>query len=355
MGTTLGQIAEKIGGRLVGDPELVIHGAATLDTANATEISFIDNDRLLSRIDQSQAAAIVLTEGMEAVTRPAIYVAQPREAFAQIVMLFRPTLIEEQVGISSQASISESADLADDVQVHAGAVIGAGVRIGAGTIVHANVVVMAGSEIGENVVLFPGSVVYEASQIGDRCVLHAGAVIGAYGFGYDTIEGRHQRGPQLGYVVLENDVEIGAGSTIDRGTYGPTVIGEGTKIDNQVMIAHNCRIGKHNLICSQVGVAGSSCTGDYVVMAGQVGVPDHVKIGHRAVLGAKDGIMRDVPDDTTVLGIPATPERDQMAKQAAFAKLPEMRKQVRKLQRIVDQLTSVVPLEKDAPRNSEAA
>ena len=355
MSTTLGQIAEKIGGRLVGDPELVINGAATLDMANATEISFIDNARRLSRIDQSQAAAVVLAEGMEAVARPVIYVAQPREAFAQIVMLFRPSLIEEQVGISPQASISESAELADGVQVHAGAVIGAGVRIGTGTVVHANVVVMAGSEIGEKVVLYPGTVVYEASQIGDRCVLHANCVIGAYGFGYDTVEGRHQRGPQLGYVVIEPDVEIGAGSTIDRGTYGPTVIGEGTKIDNQVMIAHNCRIGKHNLICSQVGVAGSSCTGDYVVMAGQVGVPDHVRIGHRAVLGAKAGIMRDVPDDTTVIGIPATPERDQMAKQAAFAKLPEMRKQVRKLQRIVDQLTNVISLEDDAPHNSEAA
>ena len=131
-------------------------------------------------------------------------------------------------------------------------------------------------------------------------------------------EGRHRRGDQLGFVQIGCDVEIGAGATIDRGTYGPTVIGEGTKIDNQVMIAHNCRIGRHNLICSQVGIAGSSSSGDYVVMAGQVGVPDHVRIGHRAVLGAKAGIMRDVPDDATVIGIPATPEREQMARQAAL-------------------------------------
>jgi UDP-3-O-[3-hydroxymyristoyl] glucosamine N-acyltransferase len=173
-------------------------------------------------------------------------------------------------------------------------------------------------------------------------VIHAGTVVGAYGFGYDTVHGRHERGDQLGYVVIEDDVEIGANATIDRGTYGPTVIGQGTKIDNLVMVAHNCHIGRHNLICSQVGIAGSSSSGNYVVMAGQVGVPDHVRIGHRAVLGAKAGVMRDVADDTTVLGLPATPERDQLAKQAALARLPDMRRQLRDLIRQVEQLAQKV-------------
>jgi UDP-3-O-[3-hydroxymyristoyl] glucosamine N-acyltransferase len=286
--------------------------------------------------------------------RPAIFVDDPRDAFAKIVMFFRPPVEMEHVGISPDARVDPTAQLAVGVRVHAGATIGANVRIGRGSEIHSNVTIMPGCEIGDDVLLFPGVVLYEGCQIGDRCLIHAGAVIGAYGFGYDTIQGRHERGPQLGYVLIESDVEIGACTTVDRGTYGPTVIGEGTKIDNQVMIAHNCRIGRHNLICSQVGVAGSSSSGDYVVMAGQVGVPDHVRIGHRAVLGAKAGIMRDVPDDTTVLGIPATPERDQMAKQAAFAKLPEMRKQLRKLQRAVDQMAESLG-QSESRKSQEAA
>ncbi len=240
--------------------------------------------------------------------------------------------------------------------MHANAVIGPEVQIGRGSTVHANATIMGRCRIGRDVTIFPGCVLYRDTVVRDRVVLHANAVIGAYGFGYDTIGGRHERGDQLGFVILEADVEIGASSTVDRGTYGPTVIGEGTKIDNLVMIAHNCRMGKHNLICSQVGVAGSSCSGDYVVMAGQVGVPDHVRIGHRAILGAKSGIMRDVPDDTTVIGIPATPERDQMAKQAAFAKLPEMRRQLHDLKREVDRLAAQLAEQpKTVSPQSEAA
>jgi UDP-3-O-[3-hydroxymyristoyl] glucosamine N-acyltransferase len=163
-------------------------------------------------------------------------------------------------------------------------------------------------------------------------------VIGAYGFGYKLADGRHARTAQLGYVEIGDDVEIGANTTIDRGTYRATVIGEGTKIDNQVMIAHNCRIGRHNMICSQVGVAGSTTTGDYVVMAGQVGVRDHVRIGEGAVLGAKAGVSADVPAHTHVFGCPAIPEREQKIQFAAISKLPDMRRQLKALRNTVEKL-----------------
>ena len=210
--------------------------------------------------------------------------------------------------------------------------------IGDGSTIHSGVHIMAGSRIGANVTIFPNAVLYENTIVGPRCLIHANAVLGAYGFGYGFANGRHVLSAQLGNVVLGADVEIGAGSTIDRGTYGPTSIGEGTKIDDSVMVAHNCRIGRHNMLCSQVGVAGSTTTGDYVVMAGQVGVRDHVHIGDRAVLGAMAGVTNDVPADARMIGIPATPERDQKIKQAAFSKLPEMRRQLKQLQRAVDEL-----------------
>jgi UDP-3-O-[3-hydroxymyristoyl] glucosamine N-acyltransferase len=211
--------------------------------------------------------------------------------------------------------------------------------------------VMAGSKIGPDVTIYANAVLYENTIVGARCVIHAGAVLGAYGFGYCCEEGRHQLSPQLGNVILEADVEIGAGTTIDRGTYGSTIIGEGTKIDNLVMVAHNCRIGRHNMLCAQVGIAGSTTTGDYVVMAGQAGVRDHVHVGARAMLGAKAGVMNDVPDDARVVGIPATPEREQMVKQAVFSRLPEMRQQLKKLQRTVDQLVEA----SDAAEPADAA
>jgi len=212
------------------------------------------------------------------------------------------------------------------------------VTIGNRTVIHSGVQIMASCRIGDGTVLFPNVVLYENTVVGSRTLIHAGAVIGAYGFGYTLVEGRHRLSAQLGYVELGDDVEIGACTTIDRGTYGATVIGEGTKIDNHVMIAHNCRIGRHNVICSQVGIAGSTTTGDYVVMAGQVGIRDHVNIGERVTIGAKAGVMNDIPSGATYLGIPATPERQQMLMLAAFQKLPELKKQLRSLQHTVTQL-----------------
>jgi UDP-3-O-[3-hydroxymyristoyl] glucosamine N-acyltransferase len=341
---TLGQLAEMVKGQVLGDPDLVITGAATLREAMRGQISFVDHSKLRTQIPSSLAAAVLIPADWDAVDKPAIRVESVRDAFAAVVSLFRPPLQTPDVGISPAARIDSTAYLEPDIQVYPYAVVGPEVRIGRGSVIHAHVTLMGRCQIGRDVTIFPGCVLYRDTIVGDRVVLHANAVVGAYGFGYDTVQGRHVRGDQLGYVILENDVEVGANSTIDRGTYGPTVIGEGTKIDNQVMIAHNCRLGKHNLICSQVGIAGSSSSGDYVVMAGQVGVPDHVRIGHRAIVGAKSGIMRDVPDDTTVIGIPATPEREQMAKQAALAKLPEMRRQLRELKRQVDQLAAQMTL-----------
>ena len=192
---------------------------------------------------------------------------------------------------------------------------------------------------------------YENTVVGDRTIIHSAAVLGAYGFGYELIDGRHRLTAQLGNVVVGADVEIGAGTTIDRGTYGPTLIGEGTKIDDQVMIAHNCRLGRHNMLCSQVGVAGSASTGDYVVLAGQVGVRDHVHIGSKTVVGAKGGIVNDVPENSRYIGIPATPEREQKLRLAAVSKLPEMRHQVKALQQTVDKLVAQI----QAMENQEAA
>jgi UDP-3-O-[3-hydroxymyristoyl] glucosamine N-acyltransferase len=218
------------------------------------------------------------------------------------------------------------------------AVIADHVEVGAGCVIHSGVRIMTGCRLGDGVILFPNVVLYEHTVVGARSLIHAGAVIGAYGFGYTTVDGQHRRSAQLGYVVIGEDVEIGACTTIDRGTYGATAIGDGTKIDNQVMVAHNCRIGRHNMICSQVGIAGSTTTGDYVVMAGQVGVRDHVHIGSRAVLGARAGVMGDVPDGEAYVGLPATPERQQALIQASLARLPELRKQIKELQRTIERL-----------------
>jgi UDP-3-O-[3-hydroxymyristoyl] glucosamine N-acyltransferase len=334
----LHQLAELIRGRLAGEGTTEVTGAAPLNEVRRGQITFIDQPEKAAQLDKSAAAAAIVPVGTPPGRLPQIEVEDVHAAFVTVLRHFRPPRERRRIGVSPAAVVSPTARLAEDVDVHPGATIGDEVQIGPRSTIHCGVQIMAGCQIGADVTIYPNAVLYEDTVVGDRSIIHAAAVIGADGFGYRVVNGRHQPMPQLGNVEIGPDVEIGAGATIDRGTYGPTRIGEGTKIDDQVMIAHNCQIGKHNLICSQVGIAGSSSTGDYVVLAGQAGVRDHVHIGARAVIGAMSGIISDIPENAAWLGVPATPEKEQWLKQAALAKLPEMRREMKRLERAVEEL-----------------
>ncbi|MCS7306799.1 MAG: UDP-3-O-(3-hydroxymyristoyl)glucosamine N-acyltransferase [Thermoguttaceae bacterium] len=347
--TCLLELAELVGGRVESacgiDPgKLMISGAAPLAEAGPGQITLVDRPERAEAALQSGAAAAVAPEGLSSERLPLLVVADPHTAFAKIICYFRPPRQSVRRGIHPTAVIAPSARLAEDVEIGPYVTIGEEVEIGPGTTIHAGVRIMDGVKIGPEVTIFPNAVLYENTVVGPRCIIHAGAVIGAYGFGYVCQQGRYRLAAQLGNVVLGPEVEIGACTTIDRGTYGSTVIGEGTKIDNLVMIAHNCRIGRHNMICAQVGIAGSSTTGDHVIMAGQVGVKDHVQIGDGAVLGAMSGVIADVPPGARMVGIPATPEWEQRLKQVAWTKLPEMRQEFKRLQATVARLSEQLEL-----------
>ncbi len=362
--TTLGHLAELVGGRVQGDPDVAIQGAAVLGEAAAGEITLVDHADRLKQLNATQAGAVVMTEqvagdwmGIEddSARKPAIIVADVHAAFGTIVCHFRPQRMKLAIGISPRAIISPSACWGKNVNIYPGATVGDDCQINDGTTILPGAQILAGCLIGCDVIIGPGVVLYENTVVGDRAIIHGGAVIGAYGFGYSQVDGRHMLSAQLGYVQIANDVEIGAASTIDRGTYGATSIGEGTKIDNMVQIAHNCRIGRHNLICAQVGIAGSTTTGDYVVIGGQAGLRDHVHVGNGARLGAMAGITNDVPDGAVMLGIPATPEREQKLKLAAVAKLPEMRQEFKAFRRTIAKLQNALLGEPPSHKSDQAA
>jgi len=332
MAITLAKLATAVGGTLIGgEPTQSVHGAATLDSATAGDITLVDAADKLHLLAKSQAGAAIVPTGTGPLDRPSIEVADVHAAFATAITTFRPPRSEPRIGVSPLAVVHSTARLAADVDVHPFATIGADVEISAGATIHSGARIMAGCRIGAASVVFPNAVLYENTVVGARCIVHAGVVLGAYGFGYKPGPDGYTISAQLGWVELADDVEVGAATTIDRGTYGPTVIGAGTKIDNLVMIAHNCRLGRHNMICSQVGVAGSTTTGDWVVMAGQVGVRDHVHIGEKAILGARSGVSNDVEPGKIVLGEPAIDLRDRKLQLATISKLPEMRRELKQL------------------------
>ena len=330
----LQELAKSIDGEIVGAEHAEILGAATIARSGPGYVTFACTQKHYEEFLASEAAAVVVSRDIELDDRrSAIIVDNPLEVFTQIVVQFRPPVQRKPVGISPRASVSDSAEIADGVCIHPGAVVMDGAIIGSGTVIFPNVTVMENCTIGSNCKLFPNCVLYEHTELGDRVVLHAGVVLGTWGFGYDSSDTGHQLSAQLGNVVIENDVELGAGTTIDRGTFDSTTVGEGTKMDDQVMVGHNCDIGKHNLFCSQVGIAGSCSTGDFVIMGGQVGLGDHINIGNNVAIGAKSGLMQDVEDNQRIQGIPARPGRQAMQIMAVTGKLPEMRKELKLLQR----------------------
>ncbi len=353
MTAALGELASLVGGHVEGDAQVVIRGANPISQVCPGEITLIDSAARSKDLLASPAAAVVLDAALELNPPiPCLRVADPHSAFAQIVRRFCPARPTPVPAIHPQAVISATARIASGASIGAFCTVEDDVVLGARATLHPGVHLGPGVVLGDDVTLFPGVVLYADVVVGDRVTIHAGTVVGGHGFGYRFENGRHVPAAQLGNVIIGNDVEIGAQVTIDRGTYGATRIGDGTKIDNLVQIAHNCELGRHNLICSQVGIAGSTTTGDGVVMAGQVGVRDHVHIGEGAVLTAMAGVSNDVPAGTTMMGVPATPMREQKLKQAALAKLVEMRREFKRAQRRIESLSRQIEALENPPAGS---
>lgn len=341
----LSELAKLVNGTLVCKDDPVISGAASISRAGDSDVTFATSTASLQQFMDSNAMAVVTSEPLlreAGFTKPAIVAEDPEAAFVVIAETFKPPICRDARGISERATISPTAELAENVVVYPGAVIMGGVKIASGSVIYSNVTILENCQIGCDTQIFPGVTLYENTFVGDRCTIHAGAVLGAYGFGYKSASGQHQLSAQLGNVLLGDDVEIGANTTIDRGTYDSTTIGDGTKIDNLVMIGHNCQIGRNNLLCSQVGIAGSCTTGDNTVMGGQVGLGDHLDVGSNVSIGAKSGLMQDVPNGKHMFGIPARPARETMQILAHQSKLPAMRKEFRALTTQVEELQESV-------------
>lgn len=332
MPITVRELAALVGGDVHGDGDVSIVAARAVRDAGFGDITFAESDKHLRAFEISQASAAVVSVAASTNGKPLIRVADPLAAFITIACKLHARPAPEASGIDRLASVHPTAILAPDVSVHPFAVIGAGCVIGARCRIHTGAVLGANCRLGDDVTLYPQAVLYDDTVLGNRVIIHAHAVIGADGFGYRMQDGKHIKTPQLGYVEIADDVEIGAGATIDRGTFGPTRIGMGTKIDNLVMVGHNCQIGRHNVFAAQVGIAGSCETGDYVMMAGQVGVADHVLIGAGAVLMAQAGVAKNIPANQRMFGTPAMHEYELKRVIASQYKLPELRKRVKAIE-----------------------
>lgn len=325
---TIGQLAELVQGTVVGDGKLAIRTAQPLNEAGAADITFVDSEKYLAKFEASSAAAAVVARQLTS-KKTVIQVADPLAAFVTIVQHLQGPPRPAPCGIDARADVHATAVLGAGCSVAAFASIGAGTVIGANCRIGPGVAIGNDCVLGDNVVVHAGAVLYDRTVLGSRVILHARVVLGADGFGYRFAHGVHAKVPQLGRVIVEDDVEIGAGTTIDRATFGTTRIGQGTKIDNLVQIGHNCHIGKHNLLIAQVGLGGSTTTGDYVVLAGQVGVAGHVHIGAGAQIGAQAGVHRDIPSGERWFGAPAMPESEMRRIVAITQRLPEMRADIR--------------------------
>lgn len=344
---TAAEISRLLSTDTVGDPERTVSGVAFIQHAGPEDLAFIGNANQLNRLESTEALVIIVPVGVrdqiaETDVRTFVFAPEPEAAFLLIAEKLVPPRPKVRIGISSRACVAETALIGTNTNVHPFAcvgndvVIGEDCEIGPGAFIGDGVVLGDGVRVDANVVLYADTVV------GNHVTLRANCVIGAEGFGYRTVNGRHQRLPHVGIVRICDHVEVGAGTTIDRAKMGETVIGEGTKIDAQVMVAHNCRIGQHNLLVSQTGIAGSCTTGSYVVCAGQSGIADHVHLGDGAVIGAKAGVHRDMPGGQAYLGSPARNAAEHARELSAMRRLPEMRTTLRQLEKQVAALQELV-------------
>ena len=331
---TAASIADLVGGKLVGDGGAAVDAIAPLDRAGGRDLSFLANERYAAQFAESRVGVVLVAPDLATAEGPAktrIIVAKPHEALLRVLpLLYREPALP--AGIHASAVIGRGSRIGNGVSVGAGAVLGDGCSIGEGTMIGANVVIGAGVEIGAKCKLFPNVVVYAGSKLGDRVAIHGGSVIGSDGFGYVYRDNAHQKIPHVGRCIIEHDVEIGANTTVDRGSIGDTVIGAGTKIDNLVQIAHNVRVGRLCLIVAQAGIAGSAVLEDGVVIGGQAGLAGHITIGKGAKIAAQAGVFGDIPVGETWSGYPARPHKEALRAQAALFKIAKI---LRPLSRLI--------------------
>ena len=328
---TLADLAADLEADVVGDGSHEVSGVRPLDTAEGEHLSFLHNPKYVQEAQSSDAGAILVADPEPLPGRNLLVCPEPYLALARALEVFHPADRAEP-GVHPSAVVADGASMGEGASIGPLASVAEGAIVGDRSVVGAGCVLGPGVEIGADCVLHPRVVVGEQCRIGDRCIVHSGTVIGSDGFGFATVDGTHHKVPQVGIVVLEDEVELGANVCVDRAALGETRIGRGTKVDNLVQIAHNVEIGEHCLLVAQSGISGSTHIGHHVVFAGQAGCSGHLKIGNGAVLSARAAAFRDVPDGVTVSGAPARPHREWLKANANLQRLDRLREKVKHLE-----------------------
>ena len=345
---TVGELSQQIGGEVVGDASVEVRGVSAIDDIKPGHVTLAENEQYFAKAEASDAAAIVVSIDIRESRKPLIRVKQTTLALAKMLAIFHPAPKPEP-GVHPSAVVERDVRLGAGVHVGPNAVVKGRASIGDRSVVDAGAVVGEGVVIGDDCVIHSNATLYRDIRIGHRVVIHSGTVVGSDGFGYAQDGKTRVKIPQVGTVVIEDDVEIGANVAIDRSTLGETVIRKGTKIDNLVQIAHNVVIGENTVVCGLVGISGSVTIGDNVTLAGQVGMADHVTIGSGATIGAQSGVTKDLEGGQYYLGSPAVPIGLASRQYAVWANLPELSKRVRELEK---QLEALKPSKEGSGRGS---
>lgn len=337
MGKTLSEIAAYLQASVVGEGAVEIRDIKGLDEAGEGDLSFLANPKYRRKIATTAASAILVSAPVEGTGKNFIVVKDPYAALARLLALFYPEERDFQ-GVSPAAFIGPGAAVADGATVYPGVYVGQGARIGRGTVLYPGVYVGHGASVGEDCILYPNVTVYRRCLIGSRVILHAGVVVGSDGFGFANPGIENRKVPQVGIVQIDDDVEIQANTTIDRGTLGKTWIQRGVKIDNLVQIAHNVVIGENSIVVAQVGISGSTRLGKRVIIGGQAGLVGHIHVGDNVMIAARAGINKDIPSSRIMSGAPAIPHAEWLRLNAHILRLPEMHKTVQELRKKIEEL-----------------
>ena len=334
---TAAELATQLQGQVIGDSSIQLSGFAPANAAKSGDLTFAETQEYFTAAEQSAASAILVTgDDFKSDKKTLIKVANARVAFARVLPLFFPEPAFAP-GIHPTAVVDPTASVDSTAFIGPNCFVGAGAKVSARVVLERLVSIGENAVIGEDTRIFPNVTVYQGCRIGARVRIHAGTVVGSDGFGYVFDQGQHRKVPQVGIVIIGDDVELGANVTIDRGALGPTIIGKGSKIDNLVQIAHNVVVGEHCIIISQTGIAGSTKLGNYVTLAGQVGLAGHLKIGDQVTVAAQSGVMHDIPAKEKWLGSPAQPDKQMKRQLLAALQLPELIRRVRDLEKRLDE------------------